>query len=347
MFLSQSIHFFPQAFRSRGVVVSKEAAVADVERLIQRFLENQVGPIGLRSSYWTQNLFQRMDFRRRAATTGKIEVPDAVKEEIGLPFYFDIIQKLTRHNIPPSLTMNLDQRPSNIVPGRKATQAKIGSTTVPTACSTEKKATTLTFAITLNRAFLPIQTIYEGKTTRHLAQVKFLEPFCLSFNEKHWGNEKESLKIIEEIIGPYVTKERPKLSSSNQATLLIMDVFKGQMTNPVLKKLEEHNILLTRVPKNITHLFQPLELTINGYFKQFMKRKLVEWYANKLIRVLDDGQDLESIMNDFKLSTVKPLLAKLIMEAYDHLKSSRGKDICLKGWEKRGIQEALENGFED
>ena len=72
MFLSQSIHFSPQAVRSRGGVVSKEAAVADVERLIQQFLENQVGPIDLRSSYWTQNLFQRMDFRRRAATTGKV-----------------------------------------------------------------------------------------------------------------------------------------------------------------------------------------------------------------------------------------------------------------------------------
>ena len=83
--------------------------------------------------------------------------------------------------------------------------------------------------------------------------MKFPEAFCLSFNEKHWGKEKESLKINKDKIAPYVTKERE--NCPNQLALLIMDVFKGQITNPVLKKLEEHNILLTRVPGNMTHLF--------------------------------------------------------------------------------------------
>ena len=41
--------------------------------------------------------------------------------------------------------MNLDQTPSNFIPGSKATQAKIRSTTVSTAGSSEKKAITLTF----------------------------------------------------------------------------------------------------------------------------------------------------------------------------------------------------------
>ena len=53
------------------------------------------------------------------------------------------------------------------------------------------------------------------------------------------------MKIIEDIIVPYVTKEREKLPGPNQLALIVMD--KRQMTNPVLKKLEEHNILLTRV----------------------------------------------------------------------------------------------------
>ena len=70
-----------------------------------------------------------MVFRRRAATTGKAEVPDAMKKEVGLSFYYDVVQNVTRHNIPPSLTMNLDQTPSKIVPGSKVTLAKIGSTT--------------------------------------------------------------------------------------------------------------------------------------------------------------------------------------------------------------------------
>ena len=67
---------------------------------------------------------------------------------------------------------------------------------------------------------------------------------------------------------------------------------------------------------------------------------------NKVTRVLDDGQDLESITIDFNLSTVKPLYAKWVMEAY-HITSSIDKNICLKSWKKNGIQDALENGLED
>ena len=67
---------------------------------------------------------------------------------------------------------------------------------------------------------------------------------------------------------------------------------------------------------------------------------------NKVTRVLDDGQDLESITIDFNLSTVKPLHAKWVMEAY-HITSSIDKNICLKSWKKNGIQDALENGLED
>ena len=34
------------------------------------------------------------------------------------------------------------------------------------------------------------------------------------------------------------------------------------------------------------------------------------------------------------------------MEANNHMTSFIGKDIHLKGWKKKGIQEALENGLE-
>ena len=80
-----------------------------------------------------------MGFRKRAVTTGKVEVPDAVKKNVGYSFYYDIIQKVTKHNIQPSLTMNVDQRPSKFVPGSKATQTKLGYTTVPIAGSPRKK----------------------------------------------------------------------------------------------------------------------------------------------------------------------------------------------------------------
>ena len=94
------------------------------------------------------------------------------------------------------MTMHLDQTLSKFIPGSISPQVKIGPTTVLIAGSSEKKAVQLTFVINLNEAFFLFQAIYEGKTTRCLPRVEFPESFCLNFNEKHWDNEKENLKII-------------------------------------------------------------------------------------------------------------------------------------------------------
>ena len=46
-----------------------------------------------------------------------------------------------------------------------------------------------------------------------------------------------------------------KLSQSNQEALLIMDVFRGQMTNTVFEKLEKNSIVVSLVPAYVIHLF--------------------------------------------------------------------------------------------
>ena len=39
------------------------------------------------------------------------------------------------------------------------------------------------------------------------------------------------------------------------------------MTEPVIKKIRENSIKLDKVPLNMTQLFQPLDLTVNGVAK--------------------------------------------------------------------------------
>ena len=54
--------------------------------------------------------------------------------------------------------------------------------------------------------------------------------------------------------------------------LLIIYVFQGQMTEPVLNILKEYNICLVIVPAIMTDIFQPLDLTVNRSVKSFFKR---------------------------------------------------------------------------
>ena len=46
------------------------------------------------------------------------------------------------------------------------------------------------------------------------------------------------------------------------------------MNEDVLTVLKDDNTLLARVPANMTHIFQPLDLTVNGTFKTFMDKRV-------------------------------------------------------------------------
>ena len=88
--------------------------------------------------------------------------------------------------------------------------------------------------------------------------------------------------------------------------LLLLNVFRGQMTDPVLLKLRENSIFLVRVLPNMTSLFQPLDLTVNGAVKAFLKRKYTEWYSGEISKALADGIALDDIEVKLKLSVLKP-----------------------------------------
>ena len=51
--------------------------------------------------------------------------------------------------------------------------------------------------------------------------------------------------------------------------LLILDVSKGQLTEPVLNELKDYHIFTCQVSANMTHILQPLDLTVNVAQKGF------------------------------------------------------------------------------
>ena len=92
-----------------------------------------------------------------------------------------------------------------------------------------------------------MQLIYCGKTEQSLPRFKFPEEFSSSVNPTHYSNSAESIKLMEDIIVPYLQKERTKLElAPTHKGLLIMDVFTGQMTSDVGAVLNENNICVVK-----------------------------------------------------------------------------------------------------
>ena len=82
--------------------------------------------------------------------------------------------------------LNADQTPSSYVSVGKMTMATRNSSSVPIKGLTDKKNITLTFVISLNGDFLPMQIIYQGKTkASQLRGFEFPHGFAVTQNPKH------------------------------------------------------------------------------------------------------------------------------------------------------------------
>ena len=134
----------------------------------------------------------------------KVEIPEDARKEAELLYRHNIVTIVEKYEIPHSSTKNLDQTPLKYIHAMNHTMAKENSKSGSIAESSDKRSITGTFTITLNGHFLPMQLIYAGKTKQSLPRFKFPDGFSLSCNPKHFGNAMESIKLINEVIIPYV-----------------------------------------------------------------------------------------------------------------------------------------------
>ena len=103
----------------------------------------------------------------------------------------------------------------------------------------------MTFCESFDGIILLFRLIYTGKTERSLPNVDFLQRLCVAFNEKHWSNETETICIINNVLVP--------------------------------KDLVKIPYRISYGPKNMTHLLQLLDLTINTAFKKYEKRAFSDY----------------------------------------------------------------------
>ena len=132
-------------------------------------------------------------------------------------FLNEIAEAVATYNIPDQLIIHVDQTPSKFVPTENVTMAEKNSQHVAKKGGNDKRGMTLTLSETVDGTALPFQLIYRGKTARSLPATNFPEGFCLSYNEKHWSNEKETLRLINEVIHPYMQRTKTRLSLAENA----------------------------------------------------------------------------------------------------------------------------------
>ena len=115
------------------------------------------------------------------------------------------------------------------------------------------------------------------------------------------------LQYTKYIIIPYVQSVRNLKGDESLPALVIMDDFKGQVTDSVKDFLEENNVHIAFVSPHTTDLLQPLNVSVNKPAKYFLHQKFDGWYASEIFKQPDNTDDGEMELVDMCLLVMTEL----------------------------------------
>ena len=78
----------------------------------------------------------------------------------------------------------------------------------------------------------------------------------------------------------------------------------GQWTDSIKKLVEDNNGKMAPVPANMTHIFQPLHLTVNRSGKSFSRDESQRWYSNEIRKQMVAGTKSHEIKVDVRISVL-------------------------------------------
>ena len=176
--LDQKVQVYIKALRDAGGSVGTSIVIAAAVGIItahdRNLLVQNGGYINLTRD-WGLSLLSRMGFVKRKATTKAKPQIDCQKfQQIKQTYLQRVVAIVRCHKIPEKLVINLDQTGLNIVPSGEWTMEREGSKSVILAGLDDKRQITTTFVATLDGQFLPIQLLYQGKTTVATLNLVFL-----------------------------------------------------------------------------------------------------------------------------------------------------------------------------
>ena len=293
---------------------------------------------------WARSILKSMDWVKRKGATGKVEPCSKFLEEEKFTFQRAVAKAVSDHDIPMEVVLNLDQTPLSYVSPGKYTFDLKGSKIVPIKGVDDKRQITATFTASASGSFLPIQRIYSGKTKSSLPKFDFPKCFDVTFTTNHWSNYEKCVSLFKKIIFPYLKSKKEELGYPKELySLIVMNIFKGQ-DNAVIKKLCLEKDCELVIVHNLTNKFQPLDISINQKAKKFVAHKFNTWYTDRVSEQLRRGAAPGEVKISMKLSDLKPLHARWIVDMSVYLKQQN--ESIVNGFDKAGITEAVKSANE-
>ena len=200
--VDKRVQLYLKKIREQGGVITASVVVAAAHGILMalnRSLLVEFGGHITLSRHWAYHLLNRMNFVQRKATTSKSKYKPADFAEVKEQFLSDMVSIVTMEEIPPELVLNWDQTGIHLVPVFPWTMEQTGSKRVKINGITSKQQITAVFCGSLTRDVLPVQLIYQGKTSCCHPAFNFPDHdgWHITHTPRHWSTEETMVQYTE------------------------------------------------------------------------------------------------------------------------------------------------------
>jgi hypothetical protein len=283
------------------------------------------------SDAWIRKFVFKEDKLRwvlRKPTKAAQKVPINAEELILIAFYRHVLTFRDGPIRHPCFHVNMDQTQFLMQMGGGLTFEKFGSKQVPASGLEEKRAFSLTVAISGSGDLLAFQGVYAGMTALSTpsknaygyaeAQKRgFL--FDYSGTKTYWCNIVTIRHWVSKILVPYWKAKMVEFNLAEQECLLQLDVWVVHRSKEFRDWMQNTYpwIILDFVPGGCTGLFQPCDVGMQRLLKLAGRRSQQNDLIQEAKAKLGDGQSAECIVFDKSIGTLRDRSVRWLLDAHD------------------------------
>ena len=300
---------------TREVICMKAVEIAKNLKIPEGSFKASIG--------WCRRMMKRFDLSLRRRTTLAQKLPRDFEEKL-LSFQRHIISLRKKYNYALHVICNADQTPvyfdmpTNVTVNKKGEKSVLIRTT-----GNEKSRITVMLAVLADGTKLPPYIIIKRKTM----PKEHLPPgIIVRVQEKGWMDRNLVVDWIK-------TVWRKHLGLLSYRSMLILDAFKGHLTELVKEKVRKLNCDLVIIPGGMTSQLQVLDVVVNKPFKTYLKGNYTNW-------LLANDHELTPTGKIKKPSVA--LLCEWVIDAWSKIEAR----FIINGFKKCCVSNAMD-GTED
>ena len=270
-----------------------------------------VSPGFAASRRWAIAFMKRHDLSLRAKTSLSQRLPHDLEDKLS-SFHTFVKSKREENEFDDNMIINMDETPVyfDLQPSKTINKCGEKSVLIRTTGS-EKRHFTVVLAVAASGDMLPPMIIFKGKRDLNMS----VPPgWIVTVQEKGWMDESLMLRWIRDLYLKYTKKDR---------SLLVMDSFRGHLTENVKKAFRKGNTVTAIIPGGCTSKLQPLDVSINKPFKTELRRSWGRYMRESAKTARDRGERVKAASKEtvigWLVSAFKTIQTKPSMIMYSFL----------------------------